>query len=156
MRVQKTSTRGGFDRITANLRKLAKTEVLVGIPAAENIRKGEPLGNAALLFIHTHGSDIRNIPPRPVLQPSIDANKDIILPELRKAAEAASEGQPFTDQLDAAGTVAANCAKRWFTDPRNNWPDNAPATIKAKGSDQPLIDEGELRRSITHITRTKQ
>lgn len=156
MPVTKTSTRGGLNQITANLRKLAKTEVLVGIPAAENIRKDEPIGNAALLFIHTHGSDINNIPPRPVLQPSIAANQSIILPELRKAAEAASEGQPFIDQLDAAGTIAANSAKRWFTDPRNNWPDNAPATVEAKGSDQPLIDEGELRRSITHVTRTKQ
>src|SRR5580698_11301251 len=104
MPVTNTST-GVFDQITANIRKLAKTEVLIGIPAKENIRKGEPLGNAALLFIHTHGSDIRNIPPRPVLQPSIDANKDIILPQLREAVEAASEGQPFIDHLDAAGTI---------------------------------------------------
>ena len=29
-----------------------------------------------------------------------------------------------------------------------NWQENAPSTIKAKGSDMPLIDTGNLRRHI--------
>ena len=33
----------------------------------------------------------------------------------------------------------------------NGWKPNAPSTIKAKGSDKPLIDTGELRKSIRGI-----
>ena len=154
MPVHKTAHHGGFEAIAANLRKLAKSDVLVGIPSKDNARKGEPIGNAALLYLHTNGSQVQNIPARPVIEPALKADRDLYMPELERAAFSAIEGRDFAEDLDRAGTIAANAAKRWFTDPRNNWPPNAPATIENKGSDQPLIDQGELRRSITHVTRT--
>ena len=40
-----------------------------------------------------------------------------------------------------------------FENPKNNWPPNSPRTIAKKGSDVPLIDTGELRKSITHVIR---
>jgi hypothetical protein len=154
MPVHKISHNGGFARISGNIRKLAKSSVLVGIPSKDNARKGDPLGNAALLYLHTHGSELQNIPKRPVIEPALKENRDLYMPELREAVATAIDGEEFTTHLDKAGTIAANSAKRWFVDPRNNWPPNAPATIKDKGSDQPLIDTGELRRSITHVVRT--
>jgi hypothetical protein len=154
MPVHKTTRNGGFDRISGNIRKLAKSSVLVGIPSKDNARKGEPLGNAALLYLHSHGSEIQNIPKRPVIEPALKENRDLYMPELKEAVATAIDGEDFTTHLDKAGTIAANSAKRWFTDPRNNWPPNAPATIKAKGSDQPLIDRDEMRRAITSVTRT--
>lgn len=114
------------------------------------------MNNATLAFIQKNGSPANNIPARPFLKPSIRANNKIIAPHLAKAAQGVMENRPTEArrELEAAGLIAANGAKRWFTDPRNEWPPDAPATIEAKGSDKPLIDTGQLRRSITHVVRS--
>lgn len=143
------------DQVAARIKQLSKSEVLVGIPQAENARKGEPIGNAALLFIFSTGSEPNHQPPRPVLEPAIEQNREIISAPLKEAAQQALQGKPFEQALDKAGQIAENAAKRWFTDPRNGWKGNAPSTVKAKGSDVPGIDLGEMRRAITHIVTTE-
>jgi hypothetical protein len=111
--------------------------------------------NAELLYIHTHGSRLQNIPPRPVIEPAIWApgNKENIAAELKDAVVEVLHQNPqgATIHLKLAGTVASNAAKRWFTDPRNDWLPNSQKTIDRKGSDRPLIDTGELRRAITYV-----
>lgn len=145
----------GTRELAAALNKLKRSEVLVGIPADHTARKDEPINNASLLFIHSRGSQLQNIPPRPVLEPAIEANKNLIAPELGQAAQAVFEQRPeeAREHLERAGTLGANAAKRWFDDARNNWAPNAPSTIAAKGSDKPLIDTGQLRRAITSVVR---
>jgi hypothetical protein len=143
------------DRITQRIKQLANSDVLVGIPAENNARKGEPIGNAALLFLFSRGSERNNQPPRPVLEPAIQQNKAIISAPLKEAAQAAMQGKPFAQLLDQAGQIAENSAKRFFTDPANNWAPNAESTIRAKGSDVAGIDLGEMRRAITHIVKTE-
>lgn len=117
--------------------------------------KKSAIGNAALMFIHTNGSPLRGIPARPVIEPAIQQpnTKGMIAKQLAGAAKAALDGdQPLmVKYLDRAGTIGESASKAWFTDPANNWAPNAPSTIAQKGSDSPLIDRGELRRSITHV-----
>ncbi|MBY6921870.1 hypothetical protein HYH30_19035, partial [Clostridium botulinum] len=43
--------------------------------------------------------------------------------------------------------------RAWFTNPSNNWAENSAETIKRKDSDKPLIDTGELRKSITYVIK---
>lgn len=149
---------GSFESVRKALGSLGQAKVYVGIPEAETSRKGTPVTNAGLMYIQTNGAHLPNgavIPPRPVIEPAIEAqdNKERITKELGLAATSELEGdrQKTLIHLKRAGTLGANAAKRWFTDPRNNWAPNAPSTIAAKGSDRPLIDHGELRRSITHV-----
>jgi len=149
-------TEGGDLKQVANaLRLLANARVYVGIPEAETSRRGETVTNAGLMYIHTNGSTLHNIPPRPVIEPAIEApdNKARITNLLGQAANDLLDGdkQKAKQDLQLAGTAGSNAAKRWFRDPRNGWPPNAPSTIARKGSDKPLIDTGELRRSITHV-----
>ena len=61
-----------------------------------------------------------------------------------------------TDELRRAGILGANAAKRWFTDPQNGWAANAPATAARKGSERPLIDTAQMRRSITYLVEDQQ
>lgn len=145
----------GLVQVARDLKRIKASEVLVGIPAPKTQRKGDPINNAALMFIHTNGSELQNIPARPVLEPAIEANKDVITPHLEKAAKDVLQKRPEAAdrELQLAGTVASNAAKRWFTDPRNGWPPNSPVTVAAKGSDKPLIDTGQLRRAITFVVR---
>jgi hypothetical protein len=147
----------GQRTVAAQLAAIGKVDVLVGIPQANASRPSEQVNNAELMYIHTNGSPIKHIPARPVIEPAIEANRPAIVRELEQALEAVFEQDPLQARahLEAAGIVGRNAAIRWFTDPRNGWPPNAPSTIARKGSDRPLIDTGQLRRAITYVVTTK-
>ena len=147
----------GLAPLALSLEQLRHAEVLVGIPQSTTQRQNEPLNNASLMYILTHGSPLRNIPATPILEPSIELNKKLITPHLEAAAKATIDKDPTRAQqeLELAGVVAANGAKRYFTDPTNGWPPNKPSTIARKGSDRRNIDTGALRRSVTWVVRNR-
>jgi hypothetical protein len=123
----------------------------------QHIDAGKKYSEAHSLYIQSHGSPLWHIPPRPVLEPSIEASKEPIAKQLQGAAVAAIDGnqQEVDNALHRAGIVAENAAKAWFENPQNGWPPNSPKTIAKKGSDSPLIDTGEMRKSITHVVRNR-
>ena len=108
---------------------------------------------ALALYIHSKGSSMFAVPPRPIIEPAIEANKKVIEAELKLAAAAALSGDKAATErhLRLAGMTAQNVVRAWFTDSRNHWPPNAPSTIKRKGSDKPLIDTGQLRKAMTYV-----
>ncbi len=174
---RKTGT-AAFAKRMAGLGRLA---AYVGVPAAgKNARQSQLLEmadktkggkkktklakaaaqdvtNAELLFIHTKGSPVNNIPARPVIEPAVaaDGNKQAIAHELQASVKATLDGNKPEAERRMMRTALAgqNAARKWFTDPRNNWAPNAPRTIKRKGSDRPLIDTGALRASIIGLVR---
>lgn len=149
-----------ISNMKSGLDALRRLDVLVGIPQATTSRRGGQINNASLMFIHTHGSPVRNIPARAVIEPAIasEPTRTIIATELKLAASQLFEGQPdrALASMRRAGQAGVNGSKAWFTDPRNHWAPNKPATIKRKRSDRPLIDTGALRRSITFVVRERQ
>ena len=154
----KLKTTDNSGDLMAQLKALSKMQVLVGIPedkAERKPAKGEAVNNAQLMFIHTNGSPLKGIPKRPVIEPAIEAsgNKEPITEELGEAAHAILDSDPEAarQHLKRAGMTGQNAARAWFTDPRNHWQKNSKETIQRKGSDRPLIDTGELRRSIVYI-----
>lgn len=114
-----------------------------------------PISNAELLFIFSNGSPLRGQESRPAIEPAIesDPTRDLIAKELAASAVAALDGDEdgMIEHLDRAGQIGESASKRWFTDPRNGWEPNKPSTIRAKGSDTPGIDTGQMRRAITHV-----
>jgi hypothetical protein len=141
------------------LKKLENTQVLVGIPEESGARKdGDGVTNAELLYIHTHGSPINNIPPRPVIEPAIEDDREIIGTLLGDAAKAAADGDDvrMMNALEKAGLRGQNTARLWFKNPKNNWSPNQQATIDKKGSDRPLVNTGEMRDSIIYVIREKK
>lgn len=174
-----TKSGSGLEYIREAVSGLNQARVLVGIPEAETSRDDEAITNAALMYIHTNGSEVMNIPKRPVIEPSIEADRAQLEDALGKAitAELDGETEKCNSILERVGTRATNDAKRWFTDPRNGWQRNKLSTIKRKLSkltgkryrkameqlmsagetgdvselDTPLIDTGQLRRAITYI-----
>ena len=122
-----------------------------------NIAGGMSYSAAHSLYLKTHGSALLNIPPRPVLEPAIQANKEAIGVQLASASRAAIDGRPgqCVTALNKAGMIAESAAKGWFEKPENHWKPNSPKTIKRKGSDSPLIDTGEMRKSITYVVEDK-
>ena len=115
---------------------LSGPHVLVGIPEDKAARKGGKINNAQLLYIHTNGSPLKNIPKRPVIEPAIEArdHKEVITGYIRDAMKAYLDGDKAKMKkcLSMAGQAGENFSRDWFDDPRNNWPENALSTIRAK------------------------
>lgn len=155
------------DKIRKAIQELSRKSILVGIPAEKDARDDGPMGNAALGFIHEHGSPAANIPARPFLAPGIEAAQDQITGYLEKAAVAALNGQPFEEFFRQAGQAAVNSVDARIR--AGIPPPLTPGTIagrrrRSAGSDYrrkassatdvtPLIDTGALLGSITYIIR---
>lgn len=107
------------------------------------------------MYIQANGSPLWDIPPRPVVEPAIEADKELIASLLKEAMKAALDGDLdiAKEYLNKAGLEGQAASQEWFDDSRNDWPENSPLTIAKKGSDKPLIDTGELRKAITFIVR---
>ena len=122
-----------------------------------DLDSGVPYSAAHQMYIQAHGSPMWASPPRPVIEPAIEApgNKEQIAAELAKVAKLAMNGEiaAAKRQLRAVGRLGANIAEKWFTDPRNNWAPNSPETIARKGSARPLVDKAYMRRAITFVVR---
>lgn len=116
------------------------------------------------LYVHEHGSPLFRIPPRPVLEPAMENGKEQLAELMKDTVSVALDGKDISPALNEVGMQGQNIARAWFTDPSNNWAPNADSTIngwmspwgkffEGKGSDQPLIDTGNLRRSITYTIK---
>lgn len=123
----------------------------------ENVDNGSPYSEAYQMYIQEHGSPLWHSPPRPVLEPAIADKKEQIAEQLSKAMTSLLDGnsQETTICLHKAGQVAENSARDWFINPKNGWAPNSQKTIERKGSEQPLIDTGSMRKAITHVVRSK-
>lgn len=118
-----------------------------------DLNTGTPYSEVHELYVHEHGSPLWNSPPRPVLEPALENSKDLISEQMKKAINAALDGGDVQIEIDKVGQIGENAAKDWFTNPENKWPVNSKETVKRKGSDNPLIDTGELRKSIKYVIR---
>ena len=165
----KTTSTSARNKLKVALDRIARSRVLVGIPAANASRPGGGINNAEIAAIntwgvplrnlahqallHTNGSPLWRIPPRPFLQPGIEepANKKLIVDELSDAAKSYFSQDPAAahNHLERAGILGANAAKLYITS--GNLKPNAPSTVRRKGSSQPLIEFGEMRRALTSI-----
>jgi len=161
------------------LQSLRKMKILVGIPEANSTRKkGKKINNAALLYLHTKGSPLRNLPSRPVIEPALEAqdNADKISDDLREVAKMIIDGEfaKAKSFMGVTGQDAVNIIKAWFDDPRNNWEPNKDATVKAKlrktrrslkwrkkkfeeyeagteGINKVLVDTAQMKNAIVYV-----
>jgi hypothetical protein len=85
------------------------------------------------------------IPARPWLEPGVQQATPLILEAIEAGINA---DQPMDQILETVGVVAAGEVKVYMTQLRT--PPNAASTIRKKGSDNPLIDNGHMRASVTH------
>lgn len=117
--------------------------------------KGMKYSKAFSLYIKSNGSPLWHAPPRPVIEPAIEANQERIAAKLKRVIQAAGDGDVDGQEkaIHDAGQFAVNTCRAWFTNPENGWPANSPATIAKKGSANPLIDTGDLRKAITYVVK---
>lgn len=148
-------------RVVADLSKLeefltnisGKYVARVGILGADAEEQHEQsdMTNAEIGLIQEFGSQSRNIPPRSFLRMPIEMRQETIIQQLsrRRTQEKLEAGDikgVYTDLGIAAEAVVQGA---FVTQGFGQWEDNAESTIERKGSDRPLIDQGQLRRAIS-------
>jgi hypothetical protein len=125
---------GEFELFEQATKNLQEAQVYVGIAEQDTTRENIAVTNAGLLFIHTNGSEVMGIPPRPVIEPAIDADRARLEKMLASAAKSIMTGnhEAAKKKLALVGRAAATDAKKWFKDPNNNWPPNRYETVRRK------------------------
>lgn len=126
-----------------------ETRVLAGVPKGAGTYE-DGLTLATIAAVNNFGSADGQIPARPVLGPAIEkgAPQYLRLAEVMIPKVLTGEMTMLT-LLEQMGNLAEGHIKQEITDLKD--PPNAPSTIAAKGSDNPLIDTGAFRQSIRYV-----
>jgi len=96
---------------------------------------------------------VRSIPARPFIEDGIKSGVDEIDARAKKYYEkTVADGKPYLAGLHAIAVTAIGEIQKLVRGGyyENEYP-NSPETIKAKGSDKPLIDTGQLLNSLTYV-----
>lgn len=147
-----------LQRLKKAMKWAQNTYILVGVPQSKSRRQGDPMTNAELLHLHTRGSPLKHLPERPVIEPALQDSQQELSALLKDALKSVTElkEDEALAKLKAVGMQAQNVSRAWFVNPRNGWKPNSPITYQrkqAKGAtiNRPLIDTGQLRRSIIYV-----
>ncbi|MBB3808757.1 phage gpG-like protein [Pseudochelatococcus contaminans] len=154
------------DRLQESLkiiRRLTDKQVYVGIPDEKAGRRDGPASNAVIGYVHEFGKPDMNIPARPFLIPGIKSVEDKIAKRMGAGAKKALAGdkEAVTKVLTSVGITAENAVKKVI-----NSGEFAPLSERTlyqrknrkkapRTSEKPLIDTGQLRKSITHVIGSK-
>lgn len=139
---------GGVKRVTKGkgvdlLKEVEGALLKVGILAGtgEHISGGGTV--AEIYFWNEFGTE--DIPARPTLRPALNENLRKYVQIMAKLAAQELRGE--NQILGLLGAAAVADVQAAIVSLRN--PPNADATIDRKGSSNPLIDEGEMRQSVS-------
>lgn len=159
MTVKVTKDRVGD--ILRSVRALTEKEVLIGIPSTTAGRDDTPINNAEIGYLMETGSPAQNIPPRPFLVPGVESARAKFIPHMKQAGISALEGKAgdVDRGFEGAGMIAASSVQQKITEgPFTPLSSVTLAKRRAKGrtSEKPLIDTGQLRRSVTYVVRNKK
>lgn len=143
-----------FDQVRDELNKvLSKLNtdkfVTVGVHESDNARGGDTMTNAQIGAINHFGND--RTPARPWLDTGVASATPDIVDTITDGIE---DGLEMDQILNRVGVVAVAGVQNYMDELDS--PANAPSTIAKKGDNNPLIDTGELKQSVTYdITNSK-
>lgn len=159
-----TTVVDNWAKLAAGVDMMVGTQVMVGVPATEALRKpepgekGAPPNNAFLAYIHEHGDAAGRIPARPFLQPGVNDNRENIERGMRAVALAALNGNPAAVDrgLHRVGlSTQASVRRKITTGPFLPLAERTLAKRRARGrtGTKPLIDTAQLRNAINYVLR---
>lgn len=137
----------GYRKIMRQLSELGSKSVVAGVLAdAGKEKDGTDLVDVA--FWNEFGT--RYIPPRPFVRIAADKSDNDIKQMQDALLTKIVAGQSTASQaLNLIGVKIEGEIKKVIGD-RGALAANAPGTVRAKGSDAPLIDTGRLRQSVKY------
>lgn len=143
-----------FKKLDAFVKGLSSSSgwaVRVGIMGKKNQRNDKSgQSNADIGFVHEFGQP-PHIPQRSFLRMPITVKSDRIIKETTRdiAVKKTSPGDIVAILTDLGINCERAVLDAFDSGGFGTWAKNAPSTIRRKGSSQPLIDLGFLRKSIS-------
>ncbi|MGL5163381.1 MAG: hypothetical protein ACRC8E_14075 [Plesiomonas shigelloides] len=152
MNIRVPNLQAAIDQLRKELAQYrGNSHVTVGIHEGAPQPESGELNMATLGAVLHFGSEDGRIPARPWLDAGIESGTTEILDTIRSGI---GRGLPLDTVLEQVGVISVGAVQEFMTDLKD--PPNAPSTIEKKGSDNPLIDSGALRASVTYsVTTTK-
>lgn len=140
----------GIDNIQARLQKLSKKVIAVGFPKGKS--QAYPDGTSVIDVAASHVYGM-GVPERDFMSLAKEGIEEKTKPILRRIYRSKIPGQIETLQ-EIAGQAAQDEIKNAIVE--LDQPPNAPATIAAKGSDNPLIDTTYMLKTVTYVIRDRK
>jgi hypothetical protein len=149
----------GRDKLTAEGKKFFK---MIEELAELEVRIGYEHGDA----VDNNGVDIADVamfnevgmsraPARPFMRKSVDNNEDTISKFCQVQAGKIVQGGSAQQVLSSIGSMQVGLIQDTITKSKSWAVPNAPATVKRKKSDTPLVDEGRLLQSPKYVIQKK-
>lgn len=138
-------------KLFKNMNYVVKVGILGGKYVETDDNK-TPQTVALVGMVQEFGSIKNNIPERSFIRKPLKRHLQQEIEKSRTLKEAIfNTRESYKAKYNILGVIAQNIITDSFKNLGDgNWIPNAPATIKRKGSSQPLIDTGRLRKSITY------
>lgn len=133
-------SKDGFARVRKALQDAGSRGLKVGVLGDQG---------SDLVMVATYNEfGTESIPERSFVRSTLAENRPKYQKAMQRGLEAIIDGRATVDTvLNLIGLEAVADIQKKITDIRT--PPNAPVTIAQKGSDNPLIDTGRLRQSVT-------
>lgn len=140
----------GLQKFAQSISKTTEYRTRVGILGSKANRTSKGgMTNADIGFIHEFGGP--KTPKRSFLRMPIFQKSEQILKSVKEAGalKKLAAGNVVMVLADMGVGCEAAILEAFGSAGFGSWKKNAPRTIKKKGSSAPLIDTGQLRRSIS-------
>lgn len=162
MKVEYKTVKDSTKEMLKNVKELKNKTVEVGALRGEHAWLAHiheygcniPVTPEMRKFLHAKGihlslnKTVIRIPERSFLRNGHDANAEKVLRQIELLIGKVVNGTISVDELlDKYGEIMSSKIKTYMTD--LSIPPNSKATVKLKGSSNPLIDTGDLKESIT-------
>jgi hypothetical protein len=149
----------GHDKITPDgkalmeqIAELAKLQVRIGYQAGEEVDES---GVDMLDIAMWNELGTSRSPSRPFLRRSVDNNREVIEKFCKAQLKTLVKGATAKQVLNAIGSAQKGIIQETISKSKDWAAENAPGTIKRKGSDQPLVDMGRLVQSANYVIAPK-
>lgn len=130
---------------------LKKPYVDVGVLGGEHKGEGEgaEMSNILLARVHEYGTD--TVPERSFIRSTLFEQRPAIIELVKILKHQIYTGKTTVSKaLDVIGLQVQALIRGKISDGDPAWPPLSPKTIAKKGSSKPLIDTGQLQKSITY------
>lgn len=129
-------------RLMKELKELADLEVRIGFQRGKASDNGTDLTDIAMW--NELGTE--HIPSRPFMRDSVDKHKAEIVEFMKAQGKTLVAGASARSVLEKIGVFQKDLIQTEIE--QGSFVANAPATIRRKGSDKPLIDTGQMKNSV--------
>lgn len=134
-------------RLMKELRELEGLEVRIGYQRGTLSGNPDDSSRADLVDIAMWNEfGTVNIPSRPFMRDSVDKHEAAINHMLTAQKDALLHGATAREILNTAGLFQQDLIQTEIE--QGDFVANAPATVRKKGSDKPLIDTGTMKNSV--------